>query len=303
MKIYLNREPKFGPWGGGNRIVVELCEKIVDNNWELTHELTPDVDIIFCFDPRPNDSGVWYQHFLRHKNIYNSKIIQRVGDLGTHGKPELTSLVKQTIELSDYLIFPSAWAKEEIGFTGTNYKIINNRPAPIFHENKRNEIVLGEKIKLVTHHWSTNPKKGFDVYKQFDEFLDKEKRYEFTYIGRLPEDLKFRNIKHISPMGTTDLATTLPEHDIYITASIEEAGANHVLEAMAAGLPVIYHNEGGSIVNYCEKYGEGFSSFGELVEKIEKVSDLYDSYKKNVLSYEETIKQTAQEYVNIICSR
>ena len=54
--------------------------------------------LIFCFDPRPNESGIWYQHFLNYRQAHNAKIIQRVGDLGTHGKPELTELVKFTID-------------------------------------------------------------------------------------------------------------------------------------------------------------------------------------------------------------
>ena len=302
MNIYLNREPIPGPWGGGNRVVVELSKEIIKNGWDLTFQLTPDVDVIFCFDPRPNNLGIWYQDFLNHKNSYSSRIIQRIGDLGTHGKPELTNLVRQTMSLSDYLIFPSQWAKQHIGFKGQNCKVVNNCPASIFHENKRDNTVLGEKIQLVTHHWSTNPKKGFSIYKKIDDFLDQQERYEFTYIGRLPQDLKFRNIKHIPPMDAVELAKKLPEYDIYVTASIEEAGANHVLEAMACGLPVIYHNEGGSIVNYCEKYGEGFSSFSELIEKIEKVTEVYGNYKKDVLLYEDSIAQTIKEYVDIICT-
>lgn len=104
-------------------------------------------------------------------------------------------------------------------------------------------------------------------------------------------------------MDAVELAKKLPEYDIYVTASIEEAGANHVLEAMACGLPVVYHDDGGSIVNYCEKYGEGFSSFSQLMAKIKKVIENYDLYKRKILSYEETIKQTSLEYVDIICSK
>ena len=40
-------------------------------------------------------------------------------------------------------------------------------------------------------------------------------------------------------MDELNLSLTLPSHDIYLTASLEEAGANHVLEALACGLPVL----------------------------------------------------------------
>ena len=90
MKVYLNRKPKFGPWGGGTKIVAELSKKLRELNIEIVYQLGPHIDIIFCFDPRPNEFGERYQHFLEHRRKYNTRIIQRVGDLGTHSKPQLT---------------------------------------------------------------------------------------------------------------------------------------------------------------------------------------------------------------------
>ena len=126
MKVYLNREPLKGPWGGGNKTVTELSELLKKAGHQVVFRLEENIDIIFCFDPRPNRKDEWYQHFLNYKNIRpQTKIIQRVGDLGTHGKPELTNLVKQTISISDHLIFPSEWAKEYIDYKGIQKKDLN----------------------------------------------------------------------------------------------------------------------------------------------------------------------------------
>ena len=76
-------------------------------------------------------------------------------------------------------------------------------------------------------------------------------------------------------MSSGDLSLELPKYHIYLTASEEEAGANHVLEAAAAGLPIIYRNTGGSIVDYCHSMGEVYSSFDELIEKTKLMIDQY----------------------------
>ncbi len=96
------------------------------------------------------------------------------------------------------------------------------------------------------------------------------------------------------------LAKQLPEHDVYLTASIEEAGANHVLEAMASGLPVVYRANGGSIENYCESYGERFENFEELLSQLRHISSNYRKYKERVLSYENVNDRVVDKYIEIM---
>jgi glycosyltransferase involved in cell wall biosynthesis len=300
MKVYINREPVTGPWGGGNKTVTKLVEKLKEQH-EVVFQLQSDIDLIFCIDPRPNNYGEWYQHFLDYRNHFkNTKIVQRVGDLGTHSKPHLTELVKQAVAYSDFIIFPSDWAKEWLGYSKDNYKIIYNSPLKIFYENRNKNLNVNKKIKLVSHHWSTNPKKGFDIYKKLDEFIGKTKKFEFTYIGRKPDDLVLYNSTYITPTEAEHLSKILPKNDIYITASIEEAGANHVLEAIASGLPVVYHKDGGSIIDYCNEYGEEYSTFEQMIDSIEKVANNYEVYKTKILCYNNQIDDVIEKYIEVI---
>jgi hypothetical protein len=300
MKVYINREPKTGPWGGGIKTVNKLVETLRSRGHEVVFRLEDGIDVVFCIDPRPNSAGEWYRTFLYYKSYNeNTKIIQRVGDLGTHSKPELTSLVKQTMEFSDYIIFPSEWAQEWIDYRKDNCTVVHNAPMSIFHQNKKKKKrTTSKKPKIVTHHWSMNPKKGFHVYEQLEKHIAETGEFDFTYIGRLPDNVKLS--KHIEPIGAEELSVELPKHEIYITASIQEAGANHVLEAMAAGLPVVYHEEGGSINNYCHKYGKEFSSFEELLNNIREVSSNYGDFKKRVLKYDINNSHVVDKYIEII---
>tara|TARA_R110000824_G_scaffold40667_16_gene121708 strand:+ start:65 stop:976 length:912 start_codon:yes stop_codon:yes gene_type:complete len=299
MKVYINRPPKLGPWGGGIKTVNKLAESLEARGHDVVFSLEEDIDIIFCIDPRPNHLGEWYQNFINYRLRFPStKIIQRVGDLGTHSKPELTELVRQTLNFSDYFIFPSEWAKEWIGFETENGEVVHNAPMSIFHEHKRDNFSTSEVPKIITHHWSMNPKKGFDLYQAFEDHCNLTNEFEFTYIGRKPDHVEVKN--HIPPADANLLAEELPKYDIYLTASIEEAGANHVLEALASGLPIVYHKDGGSIDNYCENYGEKFGNFEELLTKLRKVNSSYRDYKEKVLSYNGINDKIVDRYVQIM---
>ena len=300
MKIYIIREPVSGPWGGGNKTITNLSDRLKDLGHEVVYQLVDeDVDIIYCHDPRPNIYGEWYQHFLHHRVLFKSKIIQRIGDVGSHGKPDLYTLAKQTSNLSDFVIFPSEWAKETIEFSKQNCKVIHNAPLSEFYSNRNND--KEAKFNIVTHHWSTNPKKGFHFYKFLDDFISKNKEYSFTYIGRLPEKMNFDNIKHIPALGDNKkIGRLLSENSIYLTASEEEAGANHVLEAMAAGLPVVYHAHGGSIPEYCSGYGVEYNDFNELLQAMKSIVINYNYFRKKVKKFDRIIDDAVDDYADII---
>ena len=295
MKIYINREPVSGPWGGGNKTVVSLIEHLRSLEHEVVFSLQKDIDLIFCFDPRPNRLNESYIDLLMYKQKNNTKIIQRVGDIGTHSKPELTKLVKQTLGYSDYFIFPSLWAKETIEFDKNNFSVIDNAPLPVFHKYKIHKPVNGSKIKVITHHWSTNKKKGFDFY----TFLDNLEFIDFLYIGKTPHSVTFKN--QISATGDMSfIAKKLAQSDVYLTASVEEAGANHVLEALASGLPIVYHKAGGSIENYCKNYGLSFSSKSSMVDSINSIKNNYQLYKNKAMAYNNTINNVVSQYMEVI---
>jgi glycosyltransferase involved in cell wall biosynthesis len=252
-------------------------------------------------DPKPDNTGVWYQNLLDYKIKINpkAKIIQRVGDLGTHRGPEITNLVAQTIQLSDFVIFPSNWARKAIGFEKQNYIVITNRLLKKFYENRiLDKKVDNKNIKVVTHHWSDNPKKGFSLYEAFASNLPEN--IKFTYIGRFNSSFSSKNIEIIEPQDVDSLSKILPNFDIYLTASELEAGANHVLEAIAAGLPVLYKTGGGSIDEYCSNYGIEYKDKDSLNNSIVKCLENYDFLMYNISDFKYTLEDAVEKYSKII---
>jgi len=305
MKIYLNRQPVEGPWGGGNHTVINLGNRLMESGHQVVFHLEDKIDVIFCFDPRPNNYGEEYRHFINYKNQYGTKIVQRVGDLGTHNKPRLTELVRWSIQLSDFVVFPSEWAKEHINYKKFNYKIIKNCPPSIFGGNRRANSAVEKNLKIVTHHWSMNEKKGFNFYSDLGALIKSGKleNIKFTYIGRYNDKFSKQGIEYIKPKNSYELSNILPHHDVYLTASIEEAGANHVLEAMAAGLPVIYRANGGSIEEYCSDYGIKYgNSIDSLLEAITSFRNDSADYYEKVAKYNHSASDAISRYEKIICS-
>ena len=125
--------------------------------------------------------------------------------------------------------------------------------------------MTAKKIRLVAGSWSTNERKGFDVYRHLDEHLDFS-RYSFTFVGNSPT--KFRNIQHKLPMPSKSLADELRSHDLFIYASHMESCSNSLIEAMNCGLvPVVRNNTSHpEIVSYG---GLLFEGVDDVLSKIE----------------------------------
>lgn len=308
MKVYLNRAPINGPWGGGNKCVTAVSKALETSGHEVVYELVDGIDAILCFDPRPSANFASYEELLLYKSKNsNCKLVQRVGDIGTHGKPELSRLVTDSVLRSDTAIFPSRWAHDSILYAleisgkrpTVNWHVVANAPSPVFYQHRDLSIKTNEKLRLITHHWSTNSKKGFDFYERLAGDLGSLLNVEFSYVGRLPEGFEFSGYKGV--MSDFGIASELPTHDVYVTASLQEAGANHVLEAIACGLPVIYHTDGGSIVEYACQFGQSFDgSLTSFEDALSSVKAQFSKLKNSIKKYRRTIDDVALEYVWIL---
>ena len=72
---------------------------------------------------------------------------------------------------------------EHVSAPSENSIVILNAPLLDFYECRNERVTLNKNIRVVTHHWSDNIKKGFDIYSSFNDHVD-VKKYLFTYIGR-----------------------------------------------------------------------------------------------------------------------
>ena len=275
MKVAINRTPKKGPWGGGNHFVRSFFESAIKNNHNVVSNLAdPDIDLIFLMDPRPDSGTFGINDSISYKNSRGStKIIQRINECDARKNTEhMDTMLLQCSQYNDHTVFVSNWMKEYFmkkGWASKSSSIVYNGTSKECLSIRKKSVVpkpSERKLKIVTHHWSNNILKGFDVYDFIDYLCGKRDDIEFTYVGR--DRGAFKNTNVIKPLSGLALAKELVRHDIYVSGSRFDPGPNHILEALALGLPTYVHANGGGAVEFClqgpEDKSKVFNNFTDL---------------------------------------
>jgi len=309
MKVSIGSRIVKGPWGGGNLFVINFKNYLIKNGVEVIHDLSEsNIDVIFLTDPRKKtQSSSTFNHLdiAKYKKNVNPNVlvIQRINECderkGTNG---INNLYLEASRFADHIIFVSSWLREiylklgmkkektSVIMAGADSKIFNYSKVKKLDENN---------IKFVTHHWSSNFNKGFDVYQKFDELLSKPKynNLSFTYIGNVNESVSFKNVIIKNPISGLNLAEELKKHDIYITASINEPSGNHHIEAAQCGLPILFKNSGG-IPEYCDGFGVGFDKRFE--EALDEIINNFKTYKSNLINYPFNSENMSKEILSLM---
>lgn len=295
-----NLRPPEGSYGGGAFFVKNMVNFLYHKGHDIVYELEPDIDLIFMIDPRKGDlkvNGLDEILDYRKKNP-NCKIIYRVNecDIKREKSINLEPLLVKAITEADYVIFVSKWLMyyyiDKYEFNDEKIKnmsfILNGVNQDIFNNDINIELTKyknPEKINLVTHHFSNNYLKGFEIYNKLDELIGNDNRFKditLTYIGRYHDGYKPKNINLLPSCQGIQLSNELKKCDIYLTATQNEPGAMHYLEGASCGLPVLYRKNGGGAQEICSKFGLEYNTIDDLLDKIMEISMKYSEYKQKI---------------------
>jgi len=294
MKVLLNRQPVSGPWGGGNNFIISICNYFPIFGHEITYNIHDKIDIIFLQSPFPDNNlnfSINDAILLKKKNP-NIKIILRVNDCDA--RKNTTNIDDVWIKSSFYIdktIFVSNWIKDYFinkEWACKDNKVIYNGVNKD-HFKPDNKLNNG-KTNIVTHHWSNNRMKGFDLYEEIDKFTINNLDYTFTYIGR--ELGTFKNTNIIEPLFGKCLGKELSKYDIYISGTKFDPGPNHILESIACEIPTYCQYNGGGAVEFVG-INNSFKETKDLIsllktKKFIKNDMLIDEWKditKNILNF------------------
>lgn len=287
MKFYINRSVVDGPWGGGNNFVKAIYNYLPPLGYEIIEDPFVVVpDIIFLQNPKPDsiDNFSINEAVAIKKNNPSVKIILRVNDCderkNTKGVDDMWVTCSAHI---DATIFVSKWMKSYFLKKGwqcnDNFVLYNGVNLKHF---KKQEKINNGKINIVTHHWSNNRLKGFDIYEKLDNYISMDNKLTFTYIGR---DLNtFKNTTTVPPLFGQDLGAELGKYDVYISASKSDPGPNHILESLACDIPT-----------YVKEGGGGCIEFAGNSHTYREFHDFIDIIKENKIRNNDSIKVTSWE--------
>ena len=311
MKISIGSNIIEGPYGGGNEFIRNLHQSLEKDGHEVVFTLDDDdIDIILLTNPLSNSVNSTFDNYdidfyQKFKNP-NSISIQRINECDERKNTKFVNkeLIKRNKNI-DLNIFVSNWLKNIFINQGMDRKssivLMGGPTVNLFNRSGEQKKLTGDKIKIVTHHWSGNVMKGLNTYLLIDELLENKKindRYEFTYIGNLDEGVEFKNSKIIKPLYGVDLVKELKKHDVYITASINEPSGNHHMEAAMLGLPILYLNSGGT-PEYCDGFGLEFNS-QNILQKFDEIVVNYDYFTAALKKYPYSFENAYVHLINFL---
>ena len=308
MKVSIGTKIKNSAWGGGNSFAINLKNYLQKNNVEVFFDLKcKDLDIIILTDPRSKSLSSSFDDLdiidyqLRNKKTI---ILHRVNECDERkGTNYVNNQLLYSNRVADHTIFVSEWLKNilvNFGFKKEKSSIILNGADKNIFKFNSDQWSKG-KFKFVTHHWSSHQNKGERVYKMFDNLIDKQKwrdKIEFYYIGNVPKNNTYKNVKLIKPLVGKELSKFLSSCHIYITGSINEPGGNHQNEGAITGLPALYLDSG-SMKEYLHGYGVAFN-YNNFEDKLEEIIDNYSALKLKMKDYPHHSEKTCKEYYDLI---
>ncbi|CAM2057406.1 hypothetical protein DSUL_150070 [Desulfovibrionales bacterium] len=271
MKISMGCNLQTGPYGGGNQVAQAVANHLCAQGVEVTFDLkSKDLDLILLFDPRPNLRITAYtqRQIIPYLWFINSKaiVVHRINECDERkNSTGINRLLRRVNGCADHTIFISDFLRDL--HLSNGLKTLDNTVIRIgvnrgtFHPNSYQRWDGMEKLKLISHHWSGNWMKGFDIYQHLDDMLARPEwkdKLHFTYLGNLPSNFQFKNATYLTPVNQTETAAILRQHHVYITASYFEPAGLHHAEGAMCGLPVLYRKSG-ALPEYNRSFGLGFT--------------------------------------------
>lgn len=307
--VAINMYPVNDSWGGSNVFVQQFAKMLKRYGYRIRFDLKRNVDIILLIDPRQDleHKAFGIEDIIEYKKGHKDvKILHRINECDKRKNTDfMDDLLAEANKIVDYTIFISGWLRDYFIDKWFNpnlpHQIIYNGADPtIFHPVGGSSWDPNRPIRVVTHHWSYNPMKGFPVYQQLDDMITNGEitNCEFWVIGQWPKDIKWHSSRAIPPAHGKKLANLLKQCHLYLTASLWEPCGMHHVEGAQCGLPLLYHSDGGGIVEAGKKYGVIFSD--DLKDALKTARDNYLDLRKKLFDHMPSGDIMTMEYLKVV---
>jgi glycosyltransferase involved in cell wall biosynthesis len=199
---------------------------------------------------------------------------------------------------TDATIFQSEYSRTSFSAAGIipkTWRIIHNgvdttlfRPDPAARQP-------GSKLKLAAVSWSSNARKGFPLLEQ----LGTRRDVELSFVGNWNSRYDPGCIRLVAPLPRRALAEFLRTQDGFVHPTENDPCSNALIEALASGLPVMYHSSGGN-PELAGPFGCALSS--DCGRDLEKFRENYRFWRDSLLAHRErfSIDNAANGYLALV---
>jgi len=305
MKMYLHYAITSQPWGGINSYFKAFKEYMnCKSDFKVVDKFDDNYDILLMgANAFGRTERIKYSDIeqVKRKGV---KVIHRLDGLRSNYTKNEKFLREdnQQLELSnlaDWLIFQSNSCYNEFKnkkALGSNFSIINNG----VNQDIFNDKYLSRKrrkrstLKVLSVSWSNNINKGFETIARMSEIPG----VQSFFVGNWNKNVDLKKVKVISPLARGYLSNYYKDCDIFLHPAKGDPCPNVVIEALSSGLPVIYHNSGGTpeLVRGC-----GLPIEESLSDTLSAINDNYDDFLKKLKDNKEyfSIKFSVDQYIKI----
>jgi glycosyltransferase involved in cell wall biosynthesis len=313
IRIFFNYKHISKPWGGANNFIRALYQALDDSGeFEFADDIEDDYDILFMnqLGMGPAKNSQW-SNLKEIKDVLiknkKTKIIVRAVNFKLHSDGiKLRSLIQffrkdieviRLLNVSEFNIFQSLYQKKvfrKFGYRGHSDTIIHNGANEIFYYSMDLEKDIKGMINIV----SVGSERKSKNHRLISE-LSKLDGVNVSYIGRWPKIINNEKVKLLGVLSHDKMAEIYKQSHCFFFPAKNEICPNAVIEAIYAGLPVLYLKGSGSTgevvrqnglpINVCDLEAtlEVFKTrYKQLTSDIEKSREYY------------SIKRAAQEYID-----
>lgn len=304
MKIYLGMKPGYKNanyiFPFSKNIVSFFDEKKID----YTFNPLTKVDIALCIQWEPS------LKIVKILKMRGAKIVHRLDGrakslIKIYDKDEENRKINN---LADWTVFQSSYVKEH---TSKSIKTIFGVESPICNNLEKSSIIYngvnrnifnekGETIKLkgkynILHvSFTAGTRKGVRYVINMAGLLRKNPDFHFYLIGRQKQDIldghllkKFSNITTLDVIYDQELlAKYMRSGHVLLFPSKNDYCPNTALEAMSCGLPIIYHDSGGTPELICgdnHKAGIAYMKKNPIYP-LYTIIENYNEFKDNAIN-------------------
>jgi glycosyltransferase involved in cell wall biosynthesis len=263
--VAFNMRWRRGPYGGGNQWLGQVGPYLECCGYRAVSKLGGRVDCVLGTHVGLGGGLTFsYADVLRAKETTpRLRCIQRINDNDIRkGTDTMDAHLADCNRAADHTVFVSEWlldyhAARWFDISRPHSVIHNGADPAVFHPFGARVWKPGEPLRIVTHHWSDNPAKGFPVYEAIDRAIAEGSLpgVELWIVGRWPESIRWQAARTFPACAGHRLADVLRECHVAVTASRYEPGAMHPVEAMQCGLPLLYSADTGGTVELGKRFG------------------------------------------------